>query len=145
MCSNKPNLVLPVVSLTWPVDFPDGCPPEQSAPSGGVYFRIVKTDPPGLSDFVSAYHQKRPAANLEINRGSRTLCETMGLSVYADPTDAILCAGQFPKLGTLIARVNLTPQSGKLLGTGRPSNSHHTWWMVHGFNPIGCSEVVDSL
>lgn len=44
------------MSLRWPADFPENCPPEEAYPTNGVYYRVVKTDPPELGDFVSLYH-----------------------------------------------------------------------------------------
>ena len=38
-----------MVSWNWPADFPDDCPPEDAVPAGGVYYRIVKNDPPQSS------------------------------------------------------------------------------------------------
>ena len=110
-----------------------------------MYYRIVKTNPPPTDDYVSSYHQNQTRAERVVESGQRTKCETMGLSVYADQDEAFKCAGQYPKIGNMIARVTLTPVAGKLLETGSKFDSHHTWWKADGFNPIGYSQVVASL
>ena len=49
------KVVLELDSLGWPSYFPDDCPPEQASVPNGIYYRIVRTDPPDQSDFVSVY------------------------------------------------------------------------------------------
>lgn len=136
------ELVSPMLSYTWPEDFPEGCPPEQASRVNGTYYRIVKNDPPESGDFVSNYHLNQKRAEREISRGRRTQCETMGLSVYTESVDAIQCAQQFPKLGSKIAHLFLTPASGTALKTGSGWDSHNTWWKPQGFDPVGSAQVI---
>lgn len=91
------------------------------------------------------YHQNRTRAEGIIKRGERTMCETMGLSVYADENDAVQCALQYPNIGNKIARLTLTPASGRAIPTDGGFPSHHTWWKVRDFNPIDSVEVVHIL
>ena len=137
--------VLKVASWTWPSYFPDDCPPERAFPSEGDYYRIVKTDPPTQGDYVSLYDLDRTRAERTVTNGQRTVCETMGLSVYASRDQAIQCARQYPKLGNQIARIALRPVAGRMLETGGYLDSHHTWWKAVGFNPIRDSQVVASV
>jgi hypothetical protein len=134
-----------VVSWTWPADFPDDCPPEGASATDGTYYRIVKSDPPETSDFVSVYDQNRARAEKEVGRSRRTLCETMGLSVFADIDDALQCASRYRNLGKDIASVTLTPDSGKILETPGQFSSHHTWWKAEEFDPMRDAQVVRSL
>ena len=76
-----------------------------------------------------------------VAQGRRTLCETMGLSVYAEQNDAIQCAKQY-NLGDKIATIALTEQSGKLLRTHGGFDSHVTWWKAEHFNPNQAVLVV---
>ena len=128
-----------------PDDFPEDCPPEQALPANGAYYRIVKGNPPTSHDFDSAYHQNPSRAEREIERGRRTRCETMGLSVFSDQRHAIQCASQYPRIGTMISLVTLTNEAGKVLRTGGQFDSHHTWWKSLDFDPITVAQVVHRL
>lgn len=75
-------------------------------------FRITKTDRPFAPDlldsFKSNYELGRPARRAEV-----TFTPThMGLSVYLSLDRARETARAFPKLGTFVARVQLTPATG---------------------------------
>ena len=139
------GLVNPLLPYNWPEDFPEDCPPEHAPPADGAYYRIVGNDPPAPSDFVSMYHLNRNRAEREISRGRRTQCETMGLSVHAERMHAIECAQQYPKLGGKIARLFLTPASGKAIQTGGGLGSHNTWWKARGFDPLGSAQVLQII
>lgn len=134
-----------LVFNTWPADYPEDCPPEQAPHADGTYYRIVKNDPPEPGDFVSVYHQDRTRAEDEIRRSRRTLCETMGLSVFSDLDHAIQCASRYRKLGRTIASVRLASNSGKALQTQGQFSSHHTWWKVEEFDPTQYTQVVHRL
>ena len=129
----------------WPCDFPVGCPPERASPTNGMCFRIVKNNPPEESDFVPLYRGNRKRAEQEVNCGRRTLCETMGLSVYVDRIHAVECAQQFPKIGDKIATLALTPAAGKMAPTGGSLPSHNTWWKAQDFDPTSPVQATDGL
>ncbi len=76
-----------------------------------------------------------------VNQNRITKCEIMGLSVYAEKSDAITCSQQNPKIGTRIAAVALTYLAGKILHTPKKLASHHTWWKPESYNPISASRV----
>jgi hypothetical protein len=38
-------------SLTFPADFPAGTPPKEAQDASGVFFRLTKANPPGISAF----------------------------------------------------------------------------------------------
>ena len=91
-------------------------------------------------------YDERPSwAEQQVTRGNRTWCETMGLSVYTNPDDAVECAKKYRNLGTNIAKVNLVPISGKVLPTDGGCPSHNTWWKAEGFDPTQHSEIIASL
>lgn len=131
-----------MLSHNWPPDFPDNCPPASARPAAGVFYRIVKTNPPQPDDFVSQYHQNRRLANSNIQRGRATQCETMGLSIYADINDAIRAARRYPRLGDKIATLTLLPASGKVIPTPRNGNTHHTWWVVADYRPAATVAIT---
>ena len=133
------------MALRWPADFPEDCPPEEVAPADGVFYRIVKTDPPELGDFVSIYYLNRRRANDIIRRGLETQCTLMGLSVFSDANDAVWNAQQYNVLGDKIARLTLDADAGGMLPTPRNGNSHCTWWPADGYDPIVIATVVINL
>ena len=137
-------MVTTVMAWYWPEDFPDGCPPEQAPPAEGIFYRIVKGDPPEQGDFISLYHQNPTRAQKVIESSSRTKCVTMGLSVFTEREDALGCAKQFPKLGDKIARLALTPQAGKALKTHGMRESHNTWWAPRGLDPVDTIQAVEN-
>lgn len=128
----------------WPADFPADCPPAAALAADGVFYRVVKCDPPALCDFVSQYHQNRKLADRNIRQGIVSQCHTMGLSVFANESDAVARARRYPQIGRLIARLTLAPDSGKIQPTPRHGDSHHTWWLPEGYNPTDAAIVVDN-
>ena len=132
----------------WPADFPPNCPPGAALPADGVFYRIIKSNPPGLDDFLPLYHLNRGLAERRMGRGANR-CETMGLSIYAELSDAEKAADQFSSIGDWIAGLTLTPVAGKILPTPRyhpatPENgdSHHTWWKNENYDPIPNTTMV---
>ena len=132
-----------MASWNWPPDFPDDCPPEDAVPANGVYYRIVKTNTPQSSDFVSIRHKDPDRADLAIANGLETPCTTIGISVFEEKDEAVRRARKYRRLGSMLARVTLTPDTGKILHTPRPrgGGSHHTWWPVHGLDPVSVSQI----
>jgi len=110
--------------LEFPGDWPEGCPPEDALSANADVYRVVRCDPPAAEDFLSF---------LELGKADpKRLCACAGLSVFADPADALHYAEKYPYLGELIAEGALQPPHGKLKPTsrvvGRSRNSHTTWW-----------------
>lgn len=136
-----------MVSWNWSADYPDDCPPEDAVPADGVYYRIVKNDPPQSSDYVPIRYKDPKRADLAIAVGHETPCTTIGLSVFGLKDEAIGWATRYSGIGNMIASVTLTPLMGKVLHTPRPKGgvSHHTWWPVRGFDPVRVSLVETSL
>ena len=131
--------------LRWPEDFPEDCPPEEADLANGVYYRIVKNDSPEPDDFVSLYYLNRRLADVRIQSGRVTQCEAMGLSVFADESDAVYWATRISRIGNRIARLTLGPGAGKILPTPREGDSHHTWWQADGYDPTGVATIVINL
>lgn len=132
-------------SMSWPSAYPADCPPSASLPANGGYYRVVKNDPPDQGDFVPVYDLDQSRAEKEIREGRRSMCETLGLSIYADWHDAVRCAEQYPKLGDKIAYLSLSSTAGMVLRTGGGSESHNTWWTPAGFNPVYSVQTVTAL
>ena len=130
------------MALGWPADFPDDCPPEEATPADGIYYYIVKNDPPQPSDFVSLYHRNRRLAERRIRNGIATQCRTMGLSIFAVQNDAIEQAQLTPQIGNKVAMLVLSQNAGSLLYTPRKGDSHHTWWETEDCDPTKLAIVV---
>ncbi len=128
----------------WPIHFPSECPPSAAMPASGVFYRAVKNTPPRAEDFCSVWQQSPQRAQRMVTNGERTLCETMGLSLYADLPDFQRCVELFPKIGDRIAIVKPTGGSGKILATGVRFNSHHTWWVAQNCNPAAMASVISN-
>ena len=120
---------------SWPSDYPDECPPSRALPANGVFYRIVKSDPPWAEDFTSTYHRQRSRTEQLIKSGRLTQCVAMGMSVWADVGDAVRMARQLPRIGDLIAQITLVEDSGKILPIHGSYASHHTWWVVRDYAP----------
>ena len=131
--------------LRWPADFPEDCPPEEAQPADGVYYYIVKNDPPEPSDFVSLYHRNRELALRRVRNGIVTECQTMGLSIFTEQSDAVARARQYTRIGDKIAQLTLGPDAGKILPTPRDGDSHHTWWKAEGYGPIAVTAIALNL
>lgn len=86
--------------MTFPMDWPEGCPPDAAGTAGGRVFRIVRANPCCEADFASHHETgKMPTA---------PACQRCGLSVYGDQSDAVHTARKYPKIGRLIARGELS-------------------------------------
>ena len=76
------------MALRWPADFPEDCPPEEATLANGVYYYIVKNDPPERS--AISYRYIAETGNYgpcDMSKAAIvTECQTMGLSVFADQT-----------------------------------------------------------
>lgn len=110
--------------MTFPENWPEGCPPGDAVAAHGDVFRVVKTDPPQPGDFRSLWEQGRPIAQKE--------CESAGLSVFQAVRDAAHAALKYPYLGELVARGTLGTKHGVVKPTPRSGNSHTTWWPCDG-------------
>jgi hypothetical protein len=103
--------------MTFPQDWPPGCPPEDAEDANGEVFRLAKTDPPTAADFQS-FHE------LGITRGDPIL--RCGLSVFRIASDAEHASRKFRNLGKILAKAMLEAAHGKTKQTGKPT--HTTWW-----------------
>ena len=89
------------------------------------FFRIVKSDPPTVDDFVSAQARGRqPPASLPADL--RRLWD--GLSVYATLAQASRKARQSPMIGAFIAELRIAPGSSIRFERTTRESGHHTVW-----------------
>ena len=122
------------MSLTFPADWPDDCPPDDASPAEGHVFRIVKRAPPVAADFLSHHElgrlRKAPA------------CLRCGLSVFRDLYDAMHQRQLLPKLGTQIAEARLEVEYGWTKLTSGTQPTHTTWWAFEGVNRAQLFAIV---
>lgn len=110
--------------MTFPIDWPEGCPPADAQPASGGVYRVVKTNPPAAEDFLTFQELGK--------RDGGKPCEAVGVSVFRDANDARHYCAKYPYLGELIAKGSLSSSHGATKSTprnmgGKP-NSHTTWW-----------------
>ena len=117
--------------MSFPADWPEGCPPDDAEDANGEVFRIVKSDPPTAADFQS-YHEMGMARGYP--------CRRCGLSVFRSRSDAEHASRAFRNLGKVITEGMLLPEHGKTKQTGRPS--HTTWWPYEGVHRVSLFVVV---
>ena len=107
---------------SFPPTFPQGCPPADAAPAGGMVFRIASNDPPLEDDFLSAAELGRqPPAKLTRSQ----TCRRHALSVYRSIDDARHHVKVFPGTGRFIAAGTLAPEYGVTKDTPNPTHPSH--------------------
>lgn len=122
----------------WAEPLPNECPPDDAiTPSGEDYYRMVKSSPPTLDDFVS--HRKLyPKKSFNTNE-----CRVRSTSIF---TDYDACA-ELKKLPLhkekVVVRFKLDENSGVIKDTGY-SPHHYSWWRDAKFNPIPYCILADS-
>ena len=124
--------------MPWPQHFPENCPPSESQPADGVFYRYVNKNTITARDFVS--HLERNLA-----QSYDDICIAAGLSVYKDINDAKRLAQRVPAFRKKkLAKGNLTPEMGNSLPTpSQTAKSHHTWWLSIGSEPWTVFQVLE--
>ncbi len=123
--------------MTFPQDWPNGCPATDVPGADGIVYRIVKVSPPTATDMLSHHESGRlPTANP---------CLRCGLSVFGILEDARNQRQLMPKLGGWIARGTLTPTHGKAHRTPGQQPSHTTWWPYEGVDRAAIFSVIPEV
>ena len=121
--------------MTFPSDWPTGCPATDVPQAQGDVFRIVKGDPVTTEDMLSHHETgKMPMADP---------CRRCGLSVFLVVEDALHQQKLIPRLGTKIAKAVLEAVHGKARQTGTPT--HTTWWPFEGVDRAKLFTVVQEV
>ena len=125
-------------------EFPPNCPPPSATSANATVYRLVRRQPPDATDFQT---------HAELDLAPRAdPCDRCGLSVYADPNDAVAkyqevvnrYGPEGTKIGRLVARLLLTPIHGQFLATPnqRVHDSHHTWWPYCGADRLSSFDQI---
>lgn len=88
------------------------------------FYRIVKTDPPRLEDFLS--NQARGITPPDTK--SLTLWVWTCISVYATSAQAHRMARRYPRHGTLMAVLEIEPEAPVQVERTLSTPGHHTIW-----------------
>jgi hypothetical protein len=107
-------------TMSFPSDWPPGCPPKDAVPANGEVFRIVRNDPVTSQDFLSQFDLNAALTADE--------CYRRSLSVFRKYSDAVHMMRMRPKLGRFVASRALSCDQGKTLHTGGKSSTHTEWW-----------------
>ena len=122
--------------MTFREPLPDGCPPPdaQEITQDIVFFRLVEGNPPTDDDFRSQRAQKPN------NQFGVPECQTRGLSVFSEISEAAKQLKRPNHNGKLICRVTLGQGAGYIVKTGR--KSHFTWWPLADFDILNHCQMV---
>lgn len=107
-------------SWSFPDDWPECCPPDDSIEASGQFFAGAKSHPFTDADFTSA--AKRGAFK------GRDECQRQGVSLLQDPEDANHFLKLYRRRFAVLAVIELAARHGKLKKTDSKFPSHHTLW-----------------
>lgn len=123
--------------MTFPKDWPPGCPSADTPDAAGNVFRIVKGSPVTAGDMQSHHETgKLPKADP---------CLRCGLSVFREQADALNQQKLLPKLGNKIAKALLEAAHGKACLTRGQQPTHTTWWPYEGVDRAALFVVVQEI
>ena len=123
--------------MTFPKDWPPGCPSANTPDATGDVFRISKEDPVTAADMQTHHETGRlPRADS---------CLRCGLSVYQVLEDALYQQKLLPKLGNRIAKASLQSTHGKACLTKGQRPTHTTWWAYEGVDRAALFVVVQEM
>lgn len=93
------------------------------------FFRVVKTNPPSLNDFLSnvARGIKPPDEDAE------TLRLWLGVSVYATAAQARRMARRYPRHGAFIAHLEVEAGAPVRFERTLSTPGHHTMWAMPAY------------
>ena len=118
--------------VLWPESFPAECPPVDSVPARGEFYRLVATALPSADDFRN--HHELLAVGGVRGRYWSDDCDAAGLSVFSSREET-----EYLRESTGAMRRKKIAR-GKLDGLGRMKHTphppkkrtHHTWWVPVG-------------
>jgi hypothetical protein len=122
---------------------PEACPPPNSAPTNGTYYRLVEPQY-RVGDESGRGSWRKPHKTAGPMRGRTDLCQAHGLSIYGSLEDTQLFRDFSPwAAGKSVAKVILDSDAGPVLATPTASApSHHDWW-TSPYDLSPTNEVID--
>lgn len=125
----------------WPEYYPAQCPPEDSHPAAGVFYRLVDELPPADVDAKSHLELKLEGHKRFKTRKFSDDCMASGLSVFAEFESAVAKKELIPALRDKKVAKGDISGPGKVKRTGEDPG-HHTWWRPVGDTGWDMFEVV---
>ncbi len=122
---------------TFPIDWPDGCPPDGATTASGPYVRIVRSNPPTAEDFVT----HRESGKLR----KAPECLRAGLSTFLTLADAERMTMLLPVLGDHLAVGQLGADYGRSMLTQGRQPTHTTLWPYVGVTRHSPFHVVRTV
>ena len=123
--------------MNFPTDWPPGCPADETPDAAGVVFRIAKANPVTAA-CMESHHESGKLPNADP-------CLRCGLSVFREEEDAINQQNLLPKLGRIIASLDLLAEHGKACLTKGQQPTHTTWWPYEGVDRASQFVVIRDL
>ncbi|HHQ4313680.1 TPA: hypothetical protein ACSP7Z_004362 [Serratia fonticola] len=111
----------------YPDFYPSNVPPKEAKDAEGVFFRIVKKNPPQNECFASMFEEK--PKRLKKFSGLKLKC-CYGVSVYTEENAVVNAFDKFPE-GTgqrYVAKGTVSAEDGKMMKTCADP-FHHTLWL----------------
>lgn len=128
------GMIRGLARMSYPDDWPVGCPPPDSQTADGLVYRIVNHDPIRDEDFLSQFELGRAA--------SADPCLRRSLSVFTKATDALHRRKLTPRLGGYIAEGTLEASHGQTKHPGGDKSSHTEWWPYAGIDRKATFNVI---
>ena len=123
--------------MKFPDGWPAGYPPDDAEPAGGEVYRLVKSNPPAASDFLT-HHELGKMPNAPA-------CLRCGLSVFRACADAEHQYRAYPRLGKFIAKGELQPEHGVTKLTQGRQPTYTTWWSYEGVDRAAIFVSVEEI
>ena len=127
--------------MNWPNFYPANCPPADSKPASGTFYRLVRHTPPKEEDFRTPWEEFHGTG-----RFSEPTIINCGLSVHADAEDSQRLKkriGKFRK--RKIAKGELDSTLGVIKHTpSQQEKSHHAWWVPVEAKPWTAFTIISN-
>ena len=118
--------------MDWYENLPKSCPPKDAKePSGGSYYRILNSEHPSNTDFLS-YGALAPNKRFAVSE-----CQAMAISLFTDiaSCQAIAKLPKFKGKDLHIGELTLTKSDGLIAHTpNKNSTNHYSWWRSKCFD-----------
>ena len=114
---------------------PEHCPPaEATEREEFIGYRLIRAKTPCLDDFSS--HAARDPKKYG------TSCRYFAVSLFSERASLARLLEMPVHKNKTIAKVRLTPQSGRVQQTGQDP-CHHDWWRYKDFDVVSACEVEE--
>jgi len=113
---------------SWFEELPEQCPPKESNPPEGKFFRLIHGEIPASEDFFSKRFE-----NPEMEFPNIPECIARAVSTFDDVKECLKLKKLPRHKNKFVAELSLTPADGLVLKTF--SKNHYSWWRSDDFIP----------